>query len=185
MSAPEQHEIRVGAIYDPRRRRWPEGAAFTHHDSWELLLRVATPTAREVAAAARGPASLAFFRRDCALLVLYRFGADVDAAGQPDPIEWSSVPLEPHLWKRLPPVEERAVLRIVLLSAEDGITRALRVVLLAPGFSQALRAAALDARAAYARDVAAAERRPCVELAAAAPYLTHLPRKASGEGPRA
>jgi hypothetical protein len=186
------HILAVGRPYHPERRSWPEGAAFLYHQGYELLLRYAGPSPREVDAVSGGPAALAFVQHRSALLFLFRFADPSVQRFEPhatsanrtgSAIPWSDVPMEPHLWTELPPEEDNAPLRIVLLDAETGIVRALRLVLLAPSFTEALRAAALQARAAYAgeaifqRDVADAERQASsADMARAAPYLTTLPR---------
>lgn len=184
-----KHTIRVGAPYDPSRKSWPEGAAFVYHNGYELLLRFPSPMAGEVAAVGRGHAAIGFYVAGAAVLVLYRF-AMVDAAfdlhgdDADDPVAWSDVPADPHRWQRLPPGEERAQCRFVLVDADTGIVRALRVVLLAPGFTAALRAAATAARAAFRSpgafdlDVAAAEQSmTSAEMARVASHVTVLPPK--------
>lgn len=196
-----ERELRVGAIYDPRRTTWPEGAAWTYHDGWELLLRFAGPSTLEVAGVANGPASLAIMLAGPVAIGLYRFGEGrSDAERAPllaaikgilpnashdpmDAIPWSDVPLEPHLWTRVPPTEEQAPIRIVLIDADTGIVRAMRVALLAPGFTAAMRVAAAAAREAYttaetfADALSRALRLPSHELAAQAPNVTTLPAK--------
>jgi len=185
--------LKVGALFAPPRRRWPEGAAFAYFSGgYELLLRFESPTAAEIAAVERGPASLGALLYGAALLVVYRFGAPAAPEGTRDPIAWSDVPnhvgLVLEAQRELPPRDEdQAVLRIVLVDASTGIIRALRVVLLAPGFTaylcDALHQQAAEPFAArdFERDVAEAEAAmDCEAMSRASPVLTWLAEKLPG-----
>lgn len=146
--------IKVGDLYHPQRRTWPEGAAWVYHEGrYELLLRFGQPSRAETEAIGEGSSRVAFFEHGSALIGLYRFGARE--------VPWSDVPMEPHAWIAMP-TEEQAPLAIALIDARNGIVRALRTILLPAGFCAALAAAAGRARSAYdpqrwARDFAEAE----------------------------
>jgi hypothetical protein len=135
------YAVKVGGLYDPNMRRWPEGAAWIYHQGrHELVLRFDDPSAAEIAAVAAGAGAVAFFEHGAVLLGLYRFGEGA--------IEWSDVPMEPHAWNAMPSGEQVPI-AFVLLDASTGIVRALRVLLLPSGFATALATAARKARDSY------------------------------------
>lgn len=128
---------RVGELYHPTRRSWPEVALYQYRGgSHELVLFLPRPTSREVRAVRQGLASFAFYADQNLLVLLYAFG---------DGLPWSDAPFSWHLLPEaervLPPEtrgEERALLSVVLVDAETGIIRALRVVTLSPTFTRLL-----------------------------------------------
>ena len=135
------HVVKVGSLYHPTQKSWPEGAAWVYHEGrYDLLLRFAQPNRAETDAVAEGSGALAFFEHESALLGLYRFGTNV--------IPWSDMPMEPHRWTELP-TGEQVPIALTLLDARNGIVRALRVLLLPEAFCTALAAAARRALEAY------------------------------------
>ena len=100
---------------------------------------------------ARGRAEFGLFIEGDLMIFLYRFGHG----------EWSDAPFSIHMVPAsesvLPALltgEQRVALNVVLVSANDGIVRALRLVSFSPEFSQRLHAAIL-AQAALSFDQAA------------------------------
>lgn len=128
---------RVGALYHPSRRSWPEVAQYSYRGGGhELVLFLRQPTSREVRAARQCLASFAFYADQDLLVLLYAFG---------DGLPWSDAPFSWHLVPEaeriLPPEtggEERALLSVVLVNAATGIIRALRAVTLSPTFTRLL-----------------------------------------------
>ena len=128
------HVVKVGSLYHPTQKSWPEGAAWAYQDGrYDLLLRFSQPSRAETEAVAEGSGALAFFEHESALLGLYRFGENT--------IPWSDMPMEPHRWAALP-TGEQVPIALTLLDARNGIVRALRVLLLPEAFCGALAAAA-------------------------------------------
>jgi hypothetical protein len=177
------HNLRVGAPYNSNRRSWPEGAEYNFRGGeHELLLLFPDPSAEEIAAVATGEAELALFVEQPAVLLLYRFGGEGGSPWSDAPYTWHLVPAYE---RPLPTDEEQTALRVVLVDAGDGIVKALRLVLLAPGFTKALHDA-IHAQAATpwnakrydAKLKVLYERFPkSAEMARAAGHLTTLSPK--------
>ncbi len=122
---------------------WPDGAAMLdwHAGSSPMLvLALSMPTAAEIAAAQKAPVRIGVLRgkgaSPPALLYEIRGLANGDAPSQVDL-------LPPELRPDLTPLRagQRYLLTILLLSAESGTVRAIRVVSLSERCSVALRAA--------------------------------------------
>lgn len=133
-------EYRVGSLYYPDRRSWPERAAFQYRGgAYELLLFLERPTAGEITDVRYGDAEFALLVSPPAIVFCYRFGR----------MPWSDSPYTIHLlpreeWGDLDaPVfgEQRALLTVILVDASDGRIRGLRAVSLSPAFTDELRLA--------------------------------------------
>lgn len=132
------HTFKVGELYHPNVKKWPEGSEF----NWDqggasLILRFNTPSRQEVEAARKGKAEFALLTRGDVLFFLYRFGENK--------IPWSDCPFSWHLVpqerRALPPVEgelTQAVLQVILLDATTGIIKVLRLVSFSPDFTRVL-----------------------------------------------
>jgi len=134
------HLLKVGEPYNPRVRRWPEGANYNFRaGAHELLMFFPAPTAQETKDVAHGAAQFALHYEDDILFFLYRFGTS---------IEWSDAPYSYHLVtadeRRLPEplesAETRALLSIILIDARTGINRAMRALTLSAAFTRELHA---------------------------------------------
>jgi hypothetical protein len=146
------HRLEVGTPYHPGRRSWPEGADFNYCSGHELRIFLERPTPAEVHAIESGPVEFGFFAEPLGLFLISYFGRSL------------SFDCFYH-WQRMaeatgdrtmpPPSEEtspalRALLTIILVSAEDGIVRALRACTFSPEFTRSLhRAIAEQAAAPY------------------------------------
>lgn len=136
------HELRVGAPYNPKRRTWPAAAQYNYRGGeHELLLSCERLSDAEAEAVSRGEASFALFVEANVILLLFRFGPEAGPG-----LPWSEAPTSMHLvpeQERIAPGanESRATLRVVLLDADTGIVKALRLVLLSESFTQALHQA--------------------------------------------
>src|SRR4051812_38634644 len=129
---------RVGEPFVPGRARWDEGAKYRFgRRGHELMLFRAGPSEDVVRDVARGQARFALVREGCLVVLAYRFARSVP---------WGTAPFAWHLSPDSdrvvpPPVadpEERALLWISLVDADDGVIRAQRGVTLSPRFTRAL-----------------------------------------------
>jgi hypothetical protein len=133
---------RVGELFRRGRRNWPEGAQFAcgPGDGHELTLfcpEINDDIADEVR---RGQAEFALIVELPVIVLAYRFGRS---------IAWTDVPyswhLQPERRRPIPEVghspEQRTLLWISLVGANDGIIHAQRGMTLSPGFTRALNAA--------------------------------------------
>lgn len=132
------HEYRVGTLYHPGRTSWEERGVYQHRSgAHELVLFFERPTPAEVRAVREGEAAFAVLAELPVLIFCYRFGTA---------LPWSDAPFSIHLLPKgtqtapflFSSAEERALLNIVLVGAEDGIIRALRAVTFSPAFSRFL-----------------------------------------------
>src|SRR5262245_25796369 len=135
--------LKVGALYRPSRRSWPERGQYMLRDTGhELALFFASPSGREVDVVSRGEAEVGMLVRGSVIFILYRFGA----AGE---VDWSDAPFSFHRIPREERVEvpaapargERGRLTVVLIDASTGIVRALRRVSLSAAFTARLHEA--------------------------------------------
>jgi hypothetical protein len=168
----------VGALYAPTRTRWEEGGEYNFMGGMhELRLFWPRLNRRTVDAVRTGQADFALVVSPPVLFLLYQIeGA---AAWSDAPYSWHLVPADRRV---LPsPVgeteEARDLLQIVLVDAETGIVRALRVVSWSPSFTIAIRLA-IAAQAERPWDPSAYHRR-LSEIYAAAPTTEHLLRAAT------
>jgi hypothetical protein len=135
------HVIRIGKLYHPDVRHWPEGGEYNYRNgAHELLLRFNRPTAMEVEDVRCSECEFALASVDEILFFLYRFGRTVPWSDAP--YTWHLLPLGQRI---LPPVshtkETRALLQIILVDAGTGIVRALRGITLSPDFTYSLHTA--------------------------------------------
>lgn len=187
------HELQVGALYDPSRGRWPEGATLRGSaDGYELVIRFSYPSPHEVGAVALGRGVFGFYEQDDVLLGLYRFwradseSIDIDADDTWDSIPWSVAQVEPHGWSQ-PPRAVPCTLKVVLVNASTGIIRAIRSFPLPEPLSTALQTAALrvgtavDA-GAFEASVASAKRRYApAQMGRLTPYIFVHPSRQPSE----
>lgn len=143
--------LTVGSAYHPSRTSWPECAQYNYRSgAHELVLFLGSPSPTETEACKSGQAHFALYARDSLLLLLYEL-----SPGLP----WSDAPYSWHLLpaheRDLPSAdlgpEARAHLTIVLVDANTGLVRALRLVSFSHEFTVALHAA-IRAQAAHAFD---------------------------------
>jgi hypothetical protein len=141
---------RVGELFRRGCRTWPEGAQFAlgpcgGHELTLFYPEIDDNFANEVR---RGQAEFALIVELPVIVLAYRFGRS---------IPWNDVPyswhLQPEGRRPIPEVghspEQRTLLWISLVGADDGIIHAQRGMTLSPGFTralnQAIRAQALRA----------------------------------------
>lgn len=143
------HLLSVGRPYNPARRSWPECSQYSYRGGQhELVLFFSAPTRHEVEAVRTAECEFGLFVEPPVLLVCYRFGS----AGKGF-VPWSDATFDWHKLAASRPAEAtpppweggspelRAILSVVLVSAEDGIVRALRQVSFSPEFTRALHKA--------------------------------------------
>lgn len=154
----------VGKPYHPGKTRWQPGSDFNYRsNTLELRLMFDKLTHSDIRAIRRGPATFAFTVIDDIVFFLFEFGRACP---------WSdnsySIHLVPENERTIPPElapGEQAVLTIILISAEDGIIRALRQISLVHDFSKALYDSIREqahkpfTQAEHDRQIAAAYRR--------------------------
>lgn len=136
----EPHRYAVGEPYIPGRTRWPELAEYNYRQgTHELRLFLRRLSTDDVQAVRTGSAAFALVEERPVVLLLYRFGRRVP---------WSDAPFSLHLvpeeQRSLPPPlsgEQRATLQVVLVDADTGLIRALRLLSFTPAFSRALHGA--------------------------------------------
>jgi len=132
---------RVGALYIPGQRSWPEGAEYNFRaNSHELRLFWHDPSPREVESVRAGRARFALAVHGPIVFFLYTF--------EPA-LPWSDAPftvwMVPSDQRTLPAptqlAEPHAILQVVLVDADTGVVRALRVTTFSPSFTAALHLA--------------------------------------------
>ena len=141
--------LRVGDLYIPSRKRWPEGAEYNFSAAGhELRLFFNSPTAAEVRAVRRAPIHILLFAPPVIDLVW-----KIDGIG-----EWSDCPYSWHLLTdshRVLPAEtgdqQHALLNVLLIDASNGILKAIRAVSLPPHATARLHAAIIERAIAIGR----------------------------------
>jgi hypothetical protein len=134
------YEYKVGALYHPGRRRWPESPQFNFRQSeFELVLFYAGPTISEILAIKDSPVEFALVVQGDVIFLLYRFGT----TGR-----WADAAYSYHLVPAaqqtpVPVLEEtsRLLLHLLLVDANTGVIKVIRVVTLSADFSHKLVAA--------------------------------------------
>jgi hypothetical protein len=130
---------RVGERLQPGRRQWPEGAQYGYGpEGHELTIFHAEIDEELIQDIKAGEAEFALTVRHPLLLLAYRFGRS---------IEWSDVPynwhVQPPSRRAIPPLEKstenRALLWVTLVGANDGVIHAQRGIALAPEFTARLQ----------------------------------------------
>jgi len=135
---------RVGERFQRGRTSWPTCAQYGYGSGGhELTLFVADPTPEEIDDVRRGEAVFALTILGPVFYLAFRFGAAAD---------WRDVPYAWHIQhveaRATPPAtcssEDRALLWISLVGADDGVIRAQRGVTLSPSFTRSLHQAIRD-----------------------------------------
>ncbi|WP_165071038.1 hypothetical protein [Paludisphaera rhizosphaerae] len=141
---PQVPAYRVGELFQDGRVRWPECVHYGYGPyGHELTLFVADPTHEEIDDVRQGDAQFALTNLGPVFYFAFRFG---------DSAAWRDVPYAWHVQhpeSRATPSEagapeERALLWISLVGADDGVIRAQRGVTLSPSFTRTLHWAILD-----------------------------------------
>ncbi|MBX6315744.1 MAG: hypothetical protein IRY99_22935 [Isosphaeraceae bacterium] len=155
------YSCRIGELYRAGRTRWPVGARYHFGAAGHELTLFWPEVSEEVRrAVGREPAEFALILEPPLIVFAYRFGSVIPWGDAP--YAWPLSADEPRV---IPPLERaaeaRALLRLRLVGADDGIIHAERGVTLSPAFTRALNAA-IRAQAqapfdpyAYTRAVAA------------------------------
>jgi hypothetical protein len=134
------HAYEVGKPYIPGRTQWPVAADYAYRqNTHELRLFFRDLTKSDIRAIAKGECAFGLVVEQPVIILLYQFGGAVPWSDTP--YSWHAVPAEQRM---LPPAlgpDERTTLHITLINADTGIIEALRLITLAPKFSQRLHAA--------------------------------------------
>lgn len=135
------HRLAVGEFYNPAKQRWPEVTQYNFRGGQhELVLFMNGITPEELAAYRSLPLKLGF---------TYQSGV-VNLLWKPTGAGWSDSPYSPWALptsaERVAPEvdlshEVRALLQVVLVSANDGIVRVLRAVTMSPAMTRELHKA--------------------------------------------
>lgn len=132
---------KVGQPYSPTKRNWPEGVDYNYRaGEHELRLFFRSPNPQEVESVRTGPSQFAFTVLDGIIFFCYRFGPA---------LPWGdcaySIYLIPENERTVPEMPktdvERALLTTMLIDAENGIIRAMRVTSFSPRFTRELHQA--------------------------------------------
>lgn len=132
------HKIQVGQPYSLRRSSWPETPQYNYRaGGHDLRLFYSRPRPPEIASVQEGEARFALAIYRDVIFLCYRFG---------EHIPWSDCTYSWHLvdeaGRTLPPdwtePEARALLTTVLVDADTGIVKALRVTSFSPSFTRQL-----------------------------------------------
>lgn len=137
------HIYAVGRPYVMGTSHSPEAVEYSYrHGAHELRMFLSRPSQRELAELSTAPFHVGVFASGPVVFFLYRCGTT---------FEWSDAPYSYHLVtkrEQVPPgplgPDERALLTIIAVSADDGIVRALRAVSMPHDVSAALHAAIAD-----------------------------------------
>lgn len=130
------YSYKVGELYNPQRRQWPEGHNLRLSTAGaELVLFLLRPTSREVQEIRRGTAAYALVTGRRVAVLAFRYGS----------LPWSDQPYE--VWRErddergeLPGEPgQRLLLHTVLVDAATGIIRAQRAATMSPEMSDRLR----------------------------------------------
>jgi len=129
------HRYQVGELYHESRKSWPEGSQFNYRGGGaELLLLYDHPTDKELQDVRKGNAQFAILPYRSVLFLLFRFG---DGGWSDAPFAWWMVPEDQRI---LPPTdltpESRSLLNVILVGADDGLIKVLRLVTLSPHFTR-------------------------------------------------
>jgi hypothetical protein len=131
-------EYQVGALYHPLKTRWQDGSDFNYLSGClELRLFFSNLTASDIRQIQQGACTFHLAIVEETLFFLFQFGKACPLSE--NSYSWWLVDEKERtipLFTLNP--GERAVLTIILVSAEDGIIRAIRQVFLSHGFSSRL-----------------------------------------------
>jgi hypothetical protein len=138
------YRYQVGQLYSPTRRRWPEDVDYNFRaGQHELRLFFRNPSAVDIDAIARGPCEFALLRGRDTFFFLYHFGDAVPWSDKP--FSWWLVPEDERVTPKTADFPEpHDLLSIILVNADSGIIKALRVVTFSPAFTAAIRLAIAD-----------------------------------------
>ncbi len=137
MNITPMHFLEVGALYNESRTKWPETTQFLcRKGQFEFILFFNNPTEAEILDVRKGEARFGLLPYRDTIFFLYRFGANA---------RWSDATFS---WWLLQPEERtmpewfgqltadtRINLTILLVGANDGILKCIRMVSLSPDFS--------------------------------------------------
>jgi hypothetical protein len=133
------HLYKVGGLYNPARRTWPETPLLLvpMNQAAELVLFMRRPTAGEIQAVRTGRADFAWVKADDFGVLAYRFTPG---------IPWSDTPYNPHRDVRpdghtpgIAPGDGHLLVQIILVDAATGIIAAMRQLTFPPRFVAAMR----------------------------------------------
>jgi hypothetical protein len=135
---------RVGELFRPGVRSWPEGAQFHCGPAhYELVLFHSEIREDLVDEVRRGPAEFALIVEPQVIVLAYRFGERIP--WQDIPYSWHLQPAERQVIPSVvPSPETRSLLWITLAGAQDGIIHAQRGMTLSPSFTRTLHQAIRD-----------------------------------------
>src|SRR5262245_35122647 len=135
---------RVGELFRPGVRSWPEGAQFHCGPAhYELVLFHSEIREDLVDEVRRGPAEFALIVEPQVIVLAYRFGERIP--WQDIPYSWHLQPVERQVIPSVvPSPETRSLLWITLVGAQDGIIHAQRGMTLSPSFTRTLHQAIHD-----------------------------------------
>lgn len=134
----------VGQPYIAGKKHWPQAVEYTYSAQHHLLrIFYRTLYAKEIKAVESGEAKFALGLLGPIIFLHFRFG---------DGILWHNAPFSIHLVheadRELPdwpvPTNERAMLKTLLVDAENGIIKAMRVCTFSPKFTLKLHKAIID-----------------------------------------
>ncbi len=132
---------KVGEPYSPTKTHWPEGVDYNYRaGQHELRLFLRTPNRQEITDVESGEARFALAVERDIIFFCYRFGqGDWGDCG----FSIHLVPEDERILPELPKAGERALLTTLLIDAETGLLKAIRVTSLSPKFTQRLHRAIL------------------------------------------
>jgi hypothetical protein len=164
MKEPPKRAHRVGALYDPRQRSWPERADYNFRaGGHELRLFLRNATGAEVEAVREGRIGFGLLVELPELFLISRFrspDSDRTVMSFDCSYQWHMVPepdrTMPPAWEETSP-ETRALCTVLLVEASGGILLAIRDVRFSTEFTRALHQA-IAAQAALPFDRAEHDR---------------------------
>lgn len=132
------HALKVGDLYVPNRKLWPQHVEYNWRGAHELRLFYKSPTPKEIEDHKKGVAQFAIYPYMNLLFFCWRFGDQPWADGV---YHYHLVPSNQRV---LPPdpnnADERGLLTVILVNSDNGIIEALRVCSFSPTFTRALHA---------------------------------------------
>ncbi len=131
------HKYEVGELYSPTRTRWPQGSDYNFRSGGhELRLFLPDLTEREIEQVRSGRAEFRIFIRGGLLILVYRFG---DMPWSDASYNWHMVSEEEQTTPE-DPVDPTmgAALTVLLIEANTGVIKAMRLIGLQHDFTLAL-----------------------------------------------
>lgn len=121
------HRYKVGEPYSATRSSWPEAQQFNvRGGEFELTLFFRAPKPKEVRSVKRGKSHFAALSWGPVLNFLYAFEPAIKWSDAPFTIH--ALPPKEQVLPEIPDGQDRALLNVVLVDADTGLIRALRVV---------------------------------------------------------